>query len=215
MNERRNRSGYFSQRQYRAIQQYMSTDVNEIVFDLETQHAFSEVARGEPGLLKVSVIGVYEYATDQYRAIREDQIAEFWPILEHADRVIGFNHLQFDFPVLKPYYPGTWQDFPSLDIFQQAERTLGFRVGLDAIAQETLGAGKTAHGLDAIRWYREGNWKALEDYCLADVRVTKAVYEFGKANGYLKYRNRRGSGEFKVDFSYTKPERSVNLTLGI
>lgn len=189
--------------------------MNEIVLDLETQFAFSEVPRGDPSLLKISLVGVYRYDTDSYVAYREADLKQLWPVLEAADRVIGFNINHFDYAVLRPYYPGRWQEFPTLDIFTVAEQKLGFRVGLDAIAQASLGHGKTGHGLDALKWYREGNWKDLERYCLDDVRVTKEVYEYGKKHGELKYQNRMGSGQFSVDFSFEPKPRSVNLTLGI
>jgi len=186
--------------------------MKEIVLDLETQHAFG-ATRADPGRLKISLVGIYRYETDSYEAYREEELSKLWPIIEHADRIIGFNLFHFDYPVMVPYYPGKWQKFPTLDIFAHAEKTLGFRVGLDAIAQATLGHGKTGTGLDALKFYKAGKWKELEEYCLADVRVTREVYEHGLAHKKLKYSNSRGKGEFDVDFTFTKPERSINLSL--
>lgn len=185
----------------------------EVVLDVETQYAFSEIARPDPGLLRISLVGIYQYALDRYQAFREEELPKLWPILEESDRIIGFNLFAFDYPVLNAYAPRPVHRLPTLDIFAVAQAVLGFRVGLDAVATSTLGYGKTGHGLDALKWFREGKWDVLEKYCLDDVRVTKDVYEFGLREKYLKYANRRGAGQFPVDFSYTVPEKSVNLRL--
>ena len=70
---------------------------------------------------------------------------------------------------------------------------LGFRVGLAALAEVNLGQTKSGHGLEAIKWYRDGNWEMLKKYCLDDVRLTRDLYEFGKQKGYVKVNNKNGS----------------------
>ena len=51
---------------------------------------------------------------------------------------------------------------------------------------------KTADGLDAIRWWREGKVRQIAEYCCFDVKVTKLVHEFGVAHGYVRYLDRFG-----------------------
>ena len=59
------------------------------------------------------------------------------------------------------------------------------RMLLSGLAAATLGTGKSGHGLQAIDWYRNGQWDLLIKYCRQDVKVTKDVYEFGRDNGFL------------------------------
>lgn len=35
------------------------------------------------------------------------------------------------------------------------KKSLGRRIGLDAVAKATLGIGKTGHGMDAIEWWKK------------------------------------------------------------
>jgi DEAD/DEAH box helicase domain-containing protein len=84
-------------------------------------------------------------------------------------------------------------DLKTLDLLDDIYNKLGFRVGLDALAHATLGAQKSADGLLAIQWFREGKIDQLIAYCRDDVAITKRLFEFGRDNGYVVYpdRNRR------------------------
>mgnify|MGYP002133386361 FL=1 len=163
-----------------------------LVFDVETKKAFDEVGGYYPEKLGVSIIGTYwrDEETEEYVGYREDNFSPFWRKLEKADLVVGFNILNFDYATLKPYYSGSFEQFPSLDIMVEMEKHLGHRVSLDAVAKETLGEQKNGHGLDAIRYYHDGDWESLEKYCLQDVKVTKDIYDYGVANKVLKFKNK-------------------------
>ena len=128
-----------------------------LVFDVETKKAFDEVGGYYPEKLGVSIIGSYwrDESGEEYVGYREDNFSPFWRKLEKADLVVGFNILNFDYPTLKPYYSGSFEQFPSLDIMVEMEKHLGHRVSLDAVAKETLGEQKNGHGLDAIRYYHD------------------------------------------------------------
>jgi DEAD/DEAH box helicase domain-containing protein len=71
---------------------------------------------------------------------------------------------------------------------------LGFRIGLDALAAATLGpaARKSADGLAAIRWFREGKIDQLIAYCRDDVAITKQLFEAGRDQGFVQYVDRDG-----------------------
>ncbi len=75
------------------------------------------------------------------------------------------------------------------DLFHQ----LSFRVSLDSVARATLGDTKSATGLQAVAWWREGKLDLLADYCKMDVDVTRRIYEFGCANGFVNYLTKLGS----------------------
>ncbi len=163
-----------------------------LVFDVETKKAFDEVGGYYPEKLGVSIIGTYwrDENGEEYVGYMEGNFSPFWRKLETADLVVGFNIISFDYETLKPYYTGSFKQFPSLDIMLEMEKHLGHRVSLDAVAKETLGEQKNGHGLDAIRYYHDGDWESLEKYCLQDVKVTKDIYDYGVANKVLRFKNK-------------------------
>ena len=162
---------------------------DHIVFDIETQHEFSEVGgRDYPHLLKVSVVCCYSYAQDKFLEFEEKEIPQLEELLKSAGLLIGFNTKHFDYRVLQPYLKELdLSSIPACDILEDISNVLGHRLSLDSIAEATLGTKKSGHGLDAIRYFREGNMEALKKYCTDDVRITRDIFEYGKTNGKLMY----------------------------
>lgn len=189
--------------------------MREIVLDIETQNSFQDIGEYNPSLLSISLVGVYFYETDKYETFLEHELGRLWPLLEKTDRIIGFNILGFDFPVMQRYYTGDFKKFPSLDIMKEIERAVGFRVKLDNVAQTTLGVGKSGNGLMAIEYFRKGEIEKLREYCLQDVKVTKDVYEFGRREGHIFFKDRSGE-KVKVPSNYlleTADRPPINLTM--
>ncbi len=191
--------------------------LNEIVFDIETQNTFAEV-ENDFKKLKVSVVSIYSYATDTYQSFTESELPKLWPILEKADRLIGYNSEHFDLPVLNNYYLGDLLNLPSLDLLKKIKESLGIRLKLVDVAEATLdNVTKSADGLQAIKWWKEGKIEEIKKYCEQDVRVTKELYDFGRENNQLFYKNLAGETlPFAVDFSYpthTDNKKNVNFTL--
>lgn len=188
----------------------------EVVLDIETQNTFQDVGGYKTDLLKISVIGCYFYETDSYEAFEEHELGALWPRLEHADRLIGYNQINFDLPVMNNYYSGDFKTFPNLDILVEIHKALGFRLKLDDVAAATVGHRKSAHGLQAVEWWKQGKIQEIKDYCLQDVKVTKEVYEYGLKYKALAYEDRIGGRKaIPVDFTLKKEEkRSINLTMG-
>ena len=56
-----------------------------------------------------------------------------------------------------------------------------------------MGVEKTAEGLQAIRWFKEGKLIEIAEYCCYDVKITKLVHEYGVSNKQLFYTNKFGS----------------------
>lgn len=167
--------------------------MNDLFFDLETQKSFQEVGgRDKIHLLRVSVAVTFSTATNEFKAYTEKEAGALVADLKAADRVIGFNLFDFDYPVLKAYTAERLNDLNTLDLLRDLYNTLGFRIGLDALAHATLGAQKSADGLAAIRWFREGKLDQLIAYCRDDVAITKQLFEFGRDNGYVLYPDGRG-----------------------
>jgi DEAD/DEAH box helicase domain-containing protein len=167
--------------------------MNDIFFDLETQHSFQEVGgRENLKLLRVSVAVTFSTATGAFQSYTEQEVPALVADLIAADRVIGFNILQFDYPVLKAYTTERLNDLNTLDLLADIYNTLGFRLSLDALAQATLGASKSSDGLTAIRWFREGKLDQLVQYCQDDVDITRRLFEYGRDNGGVLYVDRSG-----------------------
>ena len=64
------------------------------------------------------------------------------------------------------------------------------------------GVGKTADGLDAIRWWREGKVLEIAKYCCFDVKVTRLVHEYGAANKKIFFNDRFGRKQ-SLDVDWT------------
>lgn len=165
-----------------------------IVFDVETKKEFAEVGGAHNRhLLGVAVIGYWDSTTDAYRAIEEHEVLAFGSILRQADCVVTFNGEHFDLPVIQPYLPFDTAKLPSLDLMRHLERVLGHRIGLDACAEATLGAKKSGDGLQAIRWFRQGEIAKVKEYCLDDVRLTKRLWEYGRDHGQVFFMGKDGA----------------------
>ncbi len=186
----------------------------EVVLDIETQNTFQEVGAYDHTKLKISVIGVYYYETDEYACYEEHEFPALWPRLERADRIIGYNTKGFDLPVMNNYYAGDFLSFSNLDILEEIEKALGFRLKLDDVAAASVGHRKSGHGLQAVEWWRQGEKEKVKKYCLDDVRVTKEVYEYGLKYKALAYEDRLGGRKgIPVDFTLHAAAPVINLTM--
>ena len=193
--------------------------LNEIVFDIETQNTFADVDN-DFKKFKISCVSIYQYATDTYTSFEESELNKLWPILEKADRIIGYNSEHFDLPILHNYYPGDLSAVSHLDIMKQIKASTGMRLKLNDVAMATLDMEKSADGLQAIKWWKEGKIDEIKKYCEQDVKVTKEIYEFGKNNKQLFYKSLVGEVvPFAVNFAMepakdvSKEKKNINLTL--
>lgn len=178
--------------------------IEKLVLDLETKKGFSEVKGRDLKQLGVSVVGIYSFQDNEFKVFSEKDINLILPYLERAKLVIGFNTKGFDYPVLQPYLNFDLQSLNSLDIFEEARNSLGFRLSLNSIAEATLNVGKIGTGLDALKFFRQGEMEKLSQYCQHDVLLTRELYEFGKRNGHLIYRKGMGLETFPVSWAEGK-----------
>ena len=110
--------------------------------------------------------------------------------LRGAKLVIGFNLKRFDYTVLKPYGLKNPKEIETLDLMLEVQKVLGHRLSLDALCSATLGAKKSADGLQSIQWWKEGRLELITEYCQKDVRLTKELYEYGREKGYVIYEHK-------------------------
>ncbi|TSC67629.1 MAG: DEAD/DEAH box helicase domain-containing protein [Parcubacteria group bacterium Gr01-1014_72] len=183
--------------------------MRKIVFDIETKNEFRETGSNDPRSLSISVVGICDVADDSYRAYVEEEFKELWPILEKTDLLIGFNSDHFDIPLLNKYYAGDLGKIRSLDLMKEVQKVLGRRIKLDTLAEATLGRKKISNGLEAIRWWKQGEVEKVKRYCLEDVALTKELYDYARSHGHLKYTD-SGTGtvkEIPIDASHWERER--------
>lgn len=190
----------------------------ELILDVETKKTFEEVGGFFPDRLGISFVGVCVregYGKGQMQSYFEQDLPRLFPLLERADVVIGFNIDNFDMPTFTNYYNGDVSKIPTLDLLTRIKDSVGHRIGLDAVAQETLGTGKTGDGLDAIKYYRAQQWDKLEKYCIQDVAVTRDIYDFGLKKGQVKFRNKWNRLiECPVDFSFV-PQKDAGVQMSL
>jgi DEAD/DEAH box helicase domain-containing protein len=179
--------------------------MNIIYFDLETQNTFDDVGgRNNIAALKVACAVTYSTVRNDFAVYWESDVPALVAELKAADRVIGFNILNFDYEVLRPYAPTDAYAFRALrttDMLADIFRTLGFRLSLDSLAKACLGATKIADGLQSVEWFRAGEMDKVAEYCKSDVDITRRVYEFGRDNGFVYYYSKLGS-KLKVQVNW-------------
>lgn len=167
---------------------------NIVYFDLETQRSLSDVSNDKAKLC-VSVAVTYSTATGEYVIYAEKDIDALAAQLMKADLVVGWNHVGFDYPVLQAYVlPNLEEQTANLDMMLDVKKRMGRFLKLNNVASNSLGTGKSADGLDAIRWWQEHKktyefepLRKIAEYCALDVKVTRFVHEHGIKHGFIKY----------------------------
>lgn len=171
----------------------VTVEKNIVYFDLETQKSADEVGGwGNISRMGMSIGVTFSSATGEYKIYGEPQINDLLKELQRADLVVGFNNLRFDYEVLHGYTAFDLAQLPTLDMLVELQNTLNHRLSLDSIATATFGVEKTAEGLQAIRWFKEGKLAEIAEYCCYDVKITRLVHEYGVQQRQLYYTNRFG-----------------------
>jgi DEAD/DEAH box helicase domain-containing protein len=166
---------------------------NIVYFDLETQKSAEEVGGWDHiSRMGMSIGVIYSTAQCAYKIYGEKQVSDLLTDLQHADLVVGFNNLRFDYEVLHGYTSFDLRQLPTLDMMVDLQTQLKHRLSLDSIATATFGVEKTAEGLQAIQWFKEGKLLEIAEYCCYDVKITRLVHEFGVQHRQLHYHNRFG-----------------------
>jgi DEAD/DEAH box helicase domain-containing protein len=166
---------------------------NIVYFDLETQKSADEVGGwGNISKMGMSIGVTYSTARGEYKIYGEPQVNDLIAELQRADLIVGFNNLRFDYEVLHAYSALDLTQLPTLDMLVVLNEKLGHRLSLDSIATATFGVEKTAEGLQAIEWFKQGKLAEIAEYCCYDVKITKLVHEYGAHHRQLHYHNRFG-----------------------
>lgn len=201
--------------------------ITEIIFDIETKRLFSEVERNDPSQLGVSIVSAYIRQVDEEQHELSGRMQSYWEAdlpdlfaeMKQAKRIIGFNSIKFDVPVLVPLAPENFSKLPHFDIMQHVRAKLGHNLSLSTLAKYTIGQDKIDVGTNAVVYWNkhdEESLAKLKKYCEMDVWITKELYDYGVANRELKYiDNWNNISSFSVDFSYPKEVIDSTRQIGL
>ncbi|MBN2032365.1 MAG: DEAD/DEAH box helicase [Deltaproteobacteria bacterium] len=176
-----------------------------IVFlDLETQKSAKEVGGWRNiHLMKVSVVVIFDSLEKKFLTFSETEVNGLLAHLDKADLIIGFNIKRFDYTVLGAYTGKNLQSLPTFDMLEDIHHRLGFRLGLDHLASETLNRRKSADGLQALEWFKQGDLEKLADYCRMDVELTRDLFMYGLEKGHLIYRAKQKDRRVMLRLDWT------------
>ena len=175
-----------------------------MVLDVETRRSAREVGGWHRARdMGVSVAVLYDAGSDAFLPFEQDALPELFGLLAQAELVVGFNILGFDYAVLQAFAPARLHDLPTLDLLAQVHRSVGRRISLDNLAQATLRAGKSADGMAALRWWKEGRLDLIAEYCRKDVDITRRLYLHGCEHGHVFCTDARG-GRVRVPALWAK-----------
>lgn len=161
------------------------------VLDVETRRSAQDVGGwNKAERMGISIAVLYDSEQDKFFEYEEEQIPEMIKHIQKLDLIIGFNIERFDYKVLSGIHAFNYRSLPTLDLLIKVHERLGYRLKLDNIAQATLDAAKSADGLQALKWWKEGRLDLITEYCIQDVAVTRDIYLFGKENGYVLFTNK-------------------------
>lgn len=185
--------------------------MNVIIYDIEILRAIQ--SRGESRLegidycagwqdhanMGISVVGVYDYAEDRYRAFCADNRRELLNLIgERRPLCVGFNNIRFDNAVMR--VSEGWDapaDAECYDLLRETWVASGlgpefnFKThggfGLDAMCEKNFGTKKTGNGALAPVLWQRGQIGEVIDYCLNDVRLTKQLFDAVLRGDYIKH----------------------------
>ena len=161
------------------------------VFDLETIRSADEVGGwGNTHKMGVSVAVVYDSVISDFVTYLEHEVDKLITHLKSFELVIGFNNKRFDNRVLSAYTEVNLALLPTLDLLEEVHNYLGYRLSLNRLAEQTLGTQKTADGLQALAWYKEGRIDLIQHYCKKDVEITRDILYYALEQGFLLFANK-------------------------
>lgn len=170
-----------------------------VYYDVETQKRADEVGGWEHADKMLISIAITYSKDDDFKVWHEKDIPEMIRYMNSYDMVVSFNGDNFDSKVLSHYGDVSGMQKKSFDVAQYLSEKLKHRIRLEAVATATLNVGKSADGLLALQWWKEGKIDLIIDYCKQDVKVLKEIVEYGQTNQHVKYNDTQNNNILTVD----------------
>ena len=169
---------------------------NLVFFDLETQYLYTDLNldRRDPksvAQLRLAIAGVLVNGRPSF--FTEDEVDNLFQALIKADTIVGHNLVRFDYIVLKPYFDydiHTLLGAKTLDIMREIDKKTRCWTGLNSLCKLNLGMTKNEDTLNIPKLWREGKHEEVRRYLLNDLKMTEALYNYGKKYGKLKYEHK-------------------------
>ena len=156
-----------------------------VVLDVEVVHSPDEpgYSWSDPHALGLSVACTWSEpsAIDGEHGLRQWRVSTVSELIEYLrgfTRVVTFNGIRFDFPVLGPEVAALLKG-KTVDLFCDLHHASGQMLGLDRVARGTLGRGKSGSGANAPAMWARGEHQAVREYCEDDVLLTRDLYLHG------------------------------------
>ncbi|MBX7150511.1 ribonuclease H-like domain-containing protein [bacterium] len=170
-----------------------------VYYDVETQKRADEVGGWEHADKMLISIAITYSKDDDFKVWHEKDIPEMIRYMNKHDMVVSFNGDNFDSKVLSHYGDVSVMQKKSFDVAQYLSERLKHRIRLEAVATATLNSGKSADGLLALQWWKEGKIDLIIDYCKQDVKVLKEIVEYGQAHQHVKYNDTQNNTTISVE----------------
>jgi uncharacterized protein YprB with RNaseH-like and TPR domain len=152
-----------------------------LAFDIETEGLKSSEHR-------IIVASVYDPDSGMQRTFNfmadpakfQSERDEFIRTLDEAPALCSFNGVRFDIPFIAARFnisaeqQGQWV-LKTLDLFEVCKLCFGSSCSLKNLLAANGLEQKSSHGLQAIEWAKQGNWKDVEEYCMRDAMLTHQV----------------------------------------
>ncbi len=157
-----------------------------VIIDIETKEPIAD--KNNIKALQVSLAGAIIDGTIQF--FIEENITEFFTLLDSAELIVGHNILAFDYIVLQQY---TATDIikkytsKTFDTFRILEKKTDRRISLNDLAERNLGISKLGKGIDAPQLFKDGKIDELKEYLAQDLRITEQIFLHIKEHKYLTY----------------------------
>jgi len=169
------------------------TEIRFGVLDLETRRSAAEVGGWHRAhKMGISCAVLFDSETGQFLKFTEKEVMQLIADMKNFELIVGFNIKRFDYRVLGGYADFDFNRLPTLDLLEAVHSHLGYRLSLDHLATVTLGVGKSANGLQALQWWKQGRMDKIVAYCRDDVAITRDLFLFGRSNGYVLFEDRTG-----------------------
>ncbi len=177
-----------------------------LYLDLETRRSAEEVGGWHNAhLMRLAVAVIYDARADRFETYEEGAVHDLLRRLAEADLVVGFNVLRFDYAVLRGYTEQDLRRLPTFDVLEAIRERIGFRLSLGHLTETTLGTPKSADGLQALNWWREGAVARVVEYCRRDVALLRDLLAHALERGHLLFCTRNGE-RVRIPTPWSLPE---------
>ena len=159
---------------------------DEIYLDIETQRLSYEVEGGWSNIKDFGLaVAVTWDINGQFRAWEEHEASDLIAELHKFSRIVTYNGDRFDLKVLSAYGKVRPLSAKSFDVLRHICQATGHRVALEHVVSHTLGVGKTADGIQSVKWWRQGKKDKVIEYCCHDVELLLRLVAHARETGYI------------------------------